>query len=247
VNANRLARMLAAWGLALLAGAAAFAIGDHAWLTLPRPQPLEELSYYPSGRHLKPLSLGHAETAADLAWLRAVQYYGEHRTTDLRFTQMEHVFDILTSLSPGFVSAYSFGGFALAQEGGDPAAGERLMEKGLAANPTSGRMAFEAGFFYFVRPGGRELPKAAEYFEQAARQADAPPRAARFAAFAHQSSGNLAVAYLLWQNVARTSPNRYMQEMAEWRMAEIRKALETGHREKVEVPLGIPQVRLGGS
>lgn len=239
--------MLAAWGLALLAGAAAFAIGDLAWRTLPRPQPLEELSFYPSGKHLRPMTLGHAETAADLAWLRAVQYYGEHRATDLRFTRMEHVFDILTSLSPGFVPGYAFGGFALAQEGGDPAAGERLMQKGLAENPTSGRMAFEAGFFEFVRPGGRDLPRAAEYFEQAARQPDAPAQAARFAAFAHQSSGNLVAAYLMWQDVARTSPNRYMRDMAEQRMAEIRTAMETGRTDKVVIPLGVPRVRLGGS
>src|SRR5205085_8065120 len=133
-------------------GSAAAGIANHAWRWLPHPAPLEELSYYPSGKHLLPMSCGHAESAADLAWLRAVQYYGEHRTTDLRFTRMEHVFDILTTLAPDFVSAYVFGGFALAQEGRDPPAGERLMLKGMDANPLSGRLAFELGFFYYVRP-----------------------------------------------------------------------------------------------
>src|SRR5205085_8956976 len=130
-------------------------------------RPLEELAYYPSGVHLRPATLGHPDTAADLAWLRAVQYYGEHRVTDNRFDRMQHIFDILTALAPGFLPAYVFAGFALAQEGRDFPAAERLMLKGIHANPRSGMLAFELGFLYYVRPGGRQLDKAAEYFELA--------------------------------------------------------------------------------
>jgi len=112
-------RCLVAWAVALVFGAGVFALAELSWRVLPHPQPLEELSYYPSGRFLRPATLGHAATAADLAWLRAVQYYGEHRTTDNRFVRMEHVFDILTTLDPTFEPAYVFGSFALAQEGHD--------------------------------------------------------------------------------------------------------------------------------
>lgn len=226
-------RATAAWGLALVLGAAAVALARHAAHTLPAPRPLEELSYYPSGEHLRPATLGFAETAGDLAWLRAVQYYGEHRFSDNRFERMEHVFDILTTLAPDFLPAYEFGSFALAQEGANFPAAERLMQKGLSANPRSGRLAFQAGFLYFVRPGGRDYRRAAEYFAQAARQEDAPPQAARFAAFAGQQSGELSVAYELWQQVAETSPNRYLREIAERQMQAIREAITTGHPESV--------------
>jgi len=245
-SAPRRARFLTAWGLALLFGAAAFQIADAAYRTLPRPQPLEELSYYPSGQHLRPAALGHPESAADLAWLRAVQYYGEHRTTDMRFTRMGHVFDILTTLAPDFVSAYVFGGFALAQEGRDVAAGERLMLEGIEANPTSGVLAFELGFFYFVRPGGRDLARAGEYFELAARLPDGPAESARFAAFAHQNAGNIAAAYELWRSVAERSPNRYMREMAVQHMETIRVAVEQGRKDLLIKRLGVPGVVLRG-
>jgi len=241
-SAARRARFFAAWGLALLLGAAAFQLADASYRTLPRPQPLEELSYYPSGRHLRPATLGHPETVADLAWLRAVQYYGEHRSTDMRFTRMRQVFEILTTLAPGFVPAYVFGGFALAQEGRDIEGGERLMLKGMEANPTNGILAFELGFFYFVRPGGRDLERAGEYFELAARQPGGPPESARFAAFAHQGAGNLGVAYELWQQVADSSPNRYLREMAEKQMKLIRRALEEGRKELAIKRLGTPGV-----
>ena len=236
------ARFLTAWALALLFGAAAFGIGNAAYRTLPHPQPLEELSYYPSGRHLRPAMLGHPEAAADLAWLRAVQYYGEHRTSDMRFTRMRHVFEILTALAPDFIPAYVFGGFALAQEGRDVEGAERLMLQGIEANPTSGTMAFELGFFYFVRPGGRDLARAGEFFEQAARLPDGPAQSARFAAFAHQNAGNLGVAYELWQEVVQSSPNRYMREMAEKQMSLIRRAIEEGRKELAIKRMGVPGV-----
>lgn len=235
-------RILVAWMIAAVLGTAAWNLAGYASAHLPRPNPLEELSYYPSGRHLSPATLGHAETVADLAWLRAVQYYGEHRHTDMRFERMFHVFDILTALSPRFVQAYVFGGFALAQEGKDFDHAVELMRRGLDANPGSGRLAFELGFLYYVRPGGRDLKHAAEYFEQASRQDDAPPSSRRFAAFVRQHSGDLAVAYALWRQVAETSGNKYLREMAEREMEKIRVAMVTGRTDLAQRRLSTPQV-----
>jgi len=240
-------RFLAAWALALGLGAGVYGMAEGTWRGLPHPAPLAELSYYPSGRFLEPATLGHALTVADLAWLRAVQYYGLHRATDNQYVRMAHVFDILTTLSPRFAPAYEFGAFALAQEGGDFPAAERLMKKGLAANPSSGLLAFKLGFLYYVRPGGRDLPHAAEYFEQAARQPDGPPESARFAAFARQNCGDLSVAWELWSQVERTSGNRYLREMARREMDHIREALARGRRELAMVHLATPQVRMVGS
>ena len=239
-----LGRMLGAWSLAVVAGAVATAMAGHAYRALPRPQPLEELSYYPSGRHLEVAALGHAETAADLAWLRAVQYYGAHRSTDNQFIRMGHVFDILTSLAPGFEPAYVFGAFALAQEGQDFAHAERLMRKGLEHNPRSASLAFQLGFLYYVRPGERDLGRAAEYFEQASRQPDGPPQSARFAAYARQNSGDLEVARQLWEDVARNSGNRYLREMAQREMARIEEALRLGRRDLAVHRMATPVVIL---
>lgn len=243
--AGRRRRLAIAWAAALAMGAAAFVLAEVSWRVVPRPRPLEELSYYPSGRYLKPMTLGHASTAADLAWLRAVQYYGEHRLTDNRFTRMEHVFDVLTSLDPTFLPGYEFGAFALAQEGRDFPAAERLMKKGLAEDPASGRLAFLLGFLYYVRPGGRDLEHAAELFEQASWQADAPPQSARFAAFARQHGGDLPLAYALWSEIERTTGNAHLRDMARQEMARIREAQATGRREIAVRRLTRPGVQLG--
>ena len=236
------ARLSMSLVLAVAFGAAGFVLADFSWRRMPHPRPLEELAYYPSGVHLRPATLGHADTAADFAWLRAVQYYGEHRSSDNRFERMEHVFDILTSLAPGFIPAYVFAGFALAQEGNDFPAAERLMLKGIQANPRSGALAFELGFLYYVRPGGRQLNQAAEYFELASYQPDAPPQARRFAAFARQNGGNLVVSYELWSEVYRTTKNVYLRETALLEMGKITQAIETGREELARRRLGTPRV-----
>ncbi len=225
-------RMMFAWALALCFGAGAFRLADYMSQTLPRANALEELAYYPSGRHVVSAALGHGDTAADLAWIRAVQYYGEHRHSDNRFAHLEHIFDILTTLAPRFESAYVFGSFSLAQEGRDFAAGERLMQKGLDANPRSGALAFQMGFMYFVRSGGRDLAHAAEYFERAAHLPGGPPESARFAAFARQNSGDLAMAYQLWARVKENSANRYMREIADREMDRIQVAIAR-HRKQL--------------
>lgn len=226
----RRSRMGVAWAIALATGAGMFALAGYAARTLPRPSPLAELAYYPSGQFLEPATLGHAETAADLAWLKSVQYYGEHRHTDNRFESLYHVFDILTTLAPRFQAAYVFGAFALAQEGFDFPRAEQLMRKGLDANPRSGPLAFELGFLYYVRPGGRDLRKAAAAFELAARLPGGPPESARFAAFSRQNSGDLAVAYELWSQVERTTANAYLRDIASKQMRDIREALAGGRK-----------------
>jgi hypothetical protein len=237
-------RMALAWVVALALGGVACALAHFASTALPRRAPFGELDYYPSGRYLQPAVLGHGETVADLAWLRAVQYYGEHRHSDNRFANLDHVFDILTTLSPGFESAYIFGAFALAQEGRRFDLAERLMLAGLEKNPRSGKLAFEAGFLYFVKPGSRDLRRAAEYFELASHLPGSPPSAARFAAFARQNSGDLVLAWELWREVLSSSPNRYMREKAVREMDRIQGALASGRREAAVSRLSTPVVIL---
>lgn len=235
-------RMLFAWTLALVFGAGAFQLADFMSRALPRTNALEELAYYPSGKHVVPATLGHGNTAADLAWIRAVQYYGEHRHSDNRFAHLAHIFDILTTLAPRFESAYVFGAFSLAQEGRDFPAAERLLRKGLDANPRSGALAFQMGFLYFVRPGGRDLANAAEYFERAARLPGGPSESARFAAYARQNAGDLAVAYQLWARAKENSPNRYFRDIAGREMDRIRVAIARHRKDLAMTHLSTPVV-----
>ena len=171
----------------------------------------EELLYYPSGLFVRQASLGYETAAADLGWLRCIQYYGEHRMTDNRFDRIGHVTEIVQELDPRFDQATIFGAFVLGQEMGRSDAGLALLRRGLERNPESWQLAFETGFLYYVCFD--DHASAARYFAMASRLPDCPDYVERFAAFAFQRAGEREMAILLWKRVLATG-NKYMQDVA---------------------------------
>ncbi|MEK7348700.1 MAG: hypothetical protein AABZ94_07480 [Candidatus Eisenbacteria bacterium] len=172
---------------------------------------VDELLYYPSGVWVRQAALGYETAAADVAWLRAIQYYGEHRLSDQRYDMIGHVMGIVTELDPRFTEAYVFGGFVLAQELRQPQRGLELLERGMRANPDDWRLAFESGFLHYV--GTKNYEAAARYFTRASRLPGHPDYVERFAAFTNQRAGNAGMAILLWKRIEATG-NKYMQEVA---------------------------------
>jgi hypothetical protein len=182
-----------------------------------------ELMYFPSGYLLRPMALGHSLTVADCLWLRAIQYYGEHRLTDNRFPMAGHVFTTITRLDPRFCEAYLFGGLVLAAEGGDRARGLALMKEGIAWNPERWELPFWTGFvYYMMKERDRD---AAYYFARAARLPGAPGYVVRFAAHAKTRSGDLVTALALWEDLLTSTTNPAMRTLAEQKMKEIQAEL----------------------
>ncbi len=192
----------------LLMGASAVEVTARPWLDRIRE---EELLYYPSGFAVRQAALGYENAAADIAWLRGIQYYGEHRITDQKYDLIGHVMDVVTTLDPAFVQPYTFGAFVMAQELKQPERGLELLERGMRANPENWKLAFEAGFLQYVCR--RDLAGAARFFTLASRMPGHEPYVERFAAFANQRAGNTGMAILLWKQVLVTG-NKYMQDVA---------------------------------
>ncbi len=193
-----------------LAGAASITALERR--VVPRDRLGEDLMYYPSGPAIRKVALGHTSSAADLAWLKAVQYYGEHKRTDRKFIMMGHIFEIITDLDPLFQNAYIFGGLVTAEEGQDVPGGLRLMEKGIRNNPESWRLEFETGFMY--RLFTKDMDTAARHFRRAAAFPDAPDRAARFAAFMAARGGDRQAALMLWKYTLERTTNDIVREKA---------------------------------
>jgi hypothetical protein len=195
-----------------LCGTAATWLAARASSIAPQGRALEELSYYPSGEWIGPLSLGEPATWSDLTWLRAIQYYGEHRATDNQYVRMAHVFDIITALDPRHRNAYVFGGTSLAQEGRQFDAGVALLERGRRADPTTWVYPFEIGFLSFVER--RDVEQAALWFDEAVRKKDCPDYVRRFAAYTSGKAGYVEQAVALWESVAEETPNRLLRAKA---------------------------------
>ncbi len=186
--------------------------------------------YFPSGVLLRPMALGHPETVADLLWLRAIQYYGEHRLTDGKFPAAGHLFETIAALDPHFAESYLFGGIVLVQEGKDVERGIALLRRGMAWNPERWDLAFETGFAYYV--AARDQAQAARFFTLAAHMDGAPEYVIRFAAYVRGRIGDKRAALDLWEELGRETTNPVIRELAERRAAEIRAELAAGKRRR---------------
>jgi tetratricopeptide (TPR) repeat protein len=189
-----------------------------------------ELMYYPSGVLLRPMALGHPETLADLLWLRAIQYYGEHRLSDGKFPAAGHLFETIATLDPYFAAAYLFGGIVLMQEGNDLERGIALLRRGMAWNPERWDLAFETGFAYYV--GALDNDQAARFFTLAAHMEGAPEYVIRFAAYVRGRIGDKRAALDLWEELGRETENPAIRELAARRAAELKAELSTGKRRR---------------
>jgi tetratricopeptide (TPR) repeat protein len=172
----------------------------------------EEMTYYPSGRLLKVADIGFDAVVADLMWLKGIQYYGEHRKTDRAYPLAAHIFSTITDLDPGFIGAYRFGALVLAEDVGSAPLAITLLRKGIRENPDAWELPFDLGFLYFIDLA--DYSKAAHYFRFASRIGDAPDIARRFTAFAYLKAGKIEVAQALWEEVARSTSNKIMRQVA---------------------------------
>lgn len=171
-----------------------------------------ELALFPHGEWVRLAALGRNELAADMVWLRAIQYYGEHRMTDLSYPYAETLFGTLTDLDPHFVNAYIFGALILNEHHGKIAPSLELLDKGIEANPDSWWLAFERGFFLYVTH--TDLEEASRWLRRASEIEGAPDWVHRIAAFSAQRAGDPVVAQALWLEMFHHTENVEMKRVA---------------------------------
>jgi len=178
-----------------------------------RPIPADaDLAYFPSGHLLHATAVGFKGLAADVAFLRAVQYYGEHRKSDRQYPWTRHLFHVVTELDPWFVTPYLFGALVLADDMSRLDLSVDLLERGMAANPKRWELPVEAGFLSFVHQ--RDATAAAIWFRQAMTMPGAPEYVRRFAAFTLTRSGSHAQALKLWREIEQNATEPAIREAA---------------------------------
>jgi tetratricopeptide (TPR) repeat protein len=179
-----------------------------------------EVLYLPSGRFIEQASLQYRNLAADALWFRMVQYYGGYRMGENDLAFFNHLVDVITDLDPQFTFAYILGALIIAEDCGRFDQGIRFLEKGIAHNPADWRLLFELGFLHYVY--AHDYEKAADCFRTAAARPGADPIAARFGAFVAGRAGHVETSIGMWEELARTSDNRYIRELAERYIAKLR-------------------------
>jgi hypothetical protein len=198
--------------LVLAALATAASLVGRFGVQMARAAPAHGVAALPAVPFLEALALGYRQAAADLCWMQAVQYYGEHRQGGNDLSQFSHYLDAVNTLDPRYEHAYILGSMILATDARDFEAARRLLLRGAAANPESHKFAFHLGFLAYVAAG--DLPMALRYFEQAARFPAGRDRARRFAAFLNRKLGNLQTSWAMWNDLYRNSDDEALRIVA---------------------------------
>ncbi len=159
----------------------------------------EELLYLPNGKHLKIMSLGHANVLADGIYLWAIQYYSNYEREE-RQRYVEHIFgDVITELDPRYVDAYWLGSLIMIVENHDLEAGLRLLEKGMERNPDQWILPYLAAWECYH---GKQYSRAAAFFAHAAAIPGAPAVVRRMRAGMLTKVGSTGEALALWRAIS---------------------------------------------
>jgi len=174
---------------------------------------VEELMYFPSGKFLKPAVIEYQTAMADLVWLRAIQYYGQHLMTNQRYEYLDHIFDILSVLDRRFTGAFHFGSLVLAWDARQVQGALKLLHIGINHNPLNWQLCFDAGFINYMLT--KDYVAAGYYFEIASKLPETWKITERWAAFSYAKGGATNLAVEIWSSIYATTENRKLKELAE--------------------------------
>lgn len=127
----------------------------------------EEIRYVWSGDQLKRMAKGLEDVAADLYWLRTIQYFGGTRlfAKERRFELLEPLVDITVTLDPRFEIAYRYGATFLAEPpprgAGRAETAIKLLERGARHLPRAWLLHQNLGFFAYLYLGDAQRGAAA--------------------------------------------------------------------------------------
>ena len=227
---------VAAVAVTLLAGAVRLeAVREQ---TYPAFLNQEDAVYVQSGAAIRRMSGAFAAVAADVYWIRTVQYYGGTKRASaagaldaalpppllmrLQYEQLFPLLNITTTLDPRFTVAYRFGAVFLAEEPpGGPGRSDlavQLLAKGLAAQPDKWEYMEDIGFVhYWYRHDYRE---AAAWFKKAADLPRAPVWLKALAATTLAKGGDRRSSRTMWEAI-RQSDLDWLRANAEFRLAQL--------------------------
>jgi hypothetical protein len=182
----------------------------------------EEVLYLWSGEQVRRLFPGFEAVAADVYWLRTVQYFGGERlfAREKRFELLRPLVDIATTLDPRLEVAYRYGAIFLSEAppvgAGRPREGIEVLAEGVRQLPLSWRLRQDYGFFHYLYLG--EADKAAEILAGAADIAGAPFWLRTLAADLRAKGGNRADARRMWQEMFDQAEPGIIKENARLRL-----------------------------
>ena len=203
------------------------------------PPPVAEASLYlTSGTTARHLAIGYSALAADLYWIRAVQYYGDMKLRLARseaarrenpeqarseYELLYPLLDLTTTLDPRFNIAYRFGSIFLAEPlpggAGRPDLAIQLLEKGLREKPDKWEYMQDIGFVQYW--WYQDYRTAAEWFDKASHVDGAPWFLRSLAATTLAEGGDRQSSRTMWQAIYDSAEIEWLRNDAARRLQQL--------------------------
>jgi hypothetical protein len=195
----------------------------------PPPPVTAESLYLTSGKTARRLSVGYTALAADLYWIRAIQYYGgsrirsEQTASEKDFDLLYPLLDLTTSLDPRFNIAYRFGAIFLAEPppggAGRPDLAIALLEKGLRERPDKWEYMQDIGFVHYW--WRNDYQAAATWFDKASRMPGAPWFLRSLAAVTLAEGGDRQSSRTMWLAIRQSAEIDWLKRDADRRLQQL--------------------------
>jgi hypothetical protein len=202
-----------------------------------------------SSAMVRRLAVAYAPLAADVYWIRALQYYGGTKVrltapetgplpplvlagdTDALYPSLYPLLDVTTSLDPDFTVVYRFGAVFLAEPypngPGRPDLAVALLEKGLRTRPNRWEFMQDIGFVdYWYR---QDYLAAAAWFGKASLAPDAPGWLKSLAATTVARGGDREASRRMWTAIRESADVDWLKRDAERRLVQLRALDEIDH------------------
>jgi hypothetical protein len=219
---------------ALIAAAIAVVrIRDRAY---PPSEADDQSVYFTSPAAVGRAALEYRTLAADVYWIRAVQYFGGTKrmlqqgaagvgvnAERMRYAALYPMLDLATSLDPRFNIAYRFGAIFLAEPPpggpGRPDLAIALLEKGLRERPDKWEYLQDIGFVHYW--WRRDYTAAARYFQRASDVPGAPWWLRSLAATTLVQGGDRQSSRALWMALRESAEIEWVRRDAERRLVQL--------------------------
>ena len=240
MTARSPAAVVAAVTLAVILLAAAILLQAARERAYPAATETEESLYLRSGVALRRLTGAYRTLAADLYWIRAIQYYGgtKHRldafgtlpVTEPRpsiaadaYPLLYPLLDITTTLDPRFNIAYRFGSIYLAEPyprgANRPDLAIALLEKGLRERPDKWEYMEDIGFVhYWFR---HDFRSAAAWFKKAGDVPGAPWWLRSMSATTLAQGGDRPSSRAMWTAIRQSAELDWLRQDADRRLLQL--------------------------
>jgi tetratricopeptide (TPR) repeat protein len=186
---------------------------------------------YLSGPTAKRMTLAFNGLAADWYWMRSLQYVGRKIVTyedahagrfemgdlsTLNLKLLPSLLQVTTTLDPQFSAAYEYGAVLLPEVNSEEAVS--LLQKGIAANPSSWRLYQHLGYIYWQR---QEYEKASEAYAAGATQPGAPEWMTAMAARMTAEHGSRDSAREMYRHLSEVSGDAVIKQMVTYQVSRL--------------------------